>query len=324
MARHVQLVQFALLFIPSSGKHVCVDERHLSYEQSTGSSFRKLMDDRIESMDDGVGISMKFQLLQTFLRKPNTHDHYLAKDALQEEAEHEANMKKLADTRDKKEHLIAQEINKENQRHDGVEDTVKHMEDGIATVDPETPKAAAEAKEHQRHAAELHRLSEAVDAAKQVYKEAEKKEILRHDQVTKIISEGVAQSLLQAEKPQKREHYLAKDALVEEAEHEDNMKRITEIRDNKIHLVEKEINKENQRHDGIEETIKHREEELSAVDPEKPKAIAEAAEHQRHGAALHSFNQAVDSAKQAYEEAVRAEILRHDKVTKKLSEEIDD
>lgn len=289
-----------------------------------------LTDAQVETMDDGVTTNMKFQLLQTGTAQATQdpskeHEHYVARDALAEEAVFKRNIESIKEKQGQRMHLVEKEINKENQRHDKVMKTISHMEENIDYRHPHTVADGAEAKERARHTAQLHTFAESANSTKAAYEDEIREEIRRHDKVSKHIAERVSSLLAMGEvktPTKEHDHYVARDALAETDIFKRNVEKITESKDKRMHMVEQEINKENQRHESIVHTIEHMKEDVPMKDPVTPKKKAEAKEHERHAQQMHTFADAVASTKADYETAMEAEIRRHDGISKFVSQRV--
>jgi len=184
----------------ASNSQVCNNEMGSSCQQSANDDANVLSDAQVESMDDGVTSTMKLQLLQTAQEssrnssksvpiealtgeeKPSQHEHMLANDALDEEIVHENNLDKIKADKDRKVNLVRDQINKENERHDGFKESWQQQRNTPAT-------GKAETGETKRHRAAMHHLGEAMEAAENSADKAESKENGRHERELRKIGQ---------------------------------------------------------------------------------------------------------------------------------------
>jgi len=194
----VHVVDLGLAF--ASNSQVCNNEMGSSCQQSANDDANVLSDAQVESMDDGVTSTMKLQLLQTAQEssrnssksvpiealtgeeKPSQHEHMLANDALDEEIVHENNLDKIKADKDRKVNLVREQINKENERHDGFKESWQQQRNTPAT-------GKAETGETKRHRAAMHHLGEAMEAAENSADKAESKENGRHERELRKIGQ---------------------------------------------------------------------------------------------------------------------------------------
>jgi len=146
--------------------------------------------DRADQDPDDLPVRKK-QDEQELIAKGNFHyptdgkhkDHFLYEEAVAATGAHQKNMQRLAETRDRKLHLIAKEIDKENKRHESME----------KTIDNGGESDLAEEKEHQRHTKKLHSLREATDKANEAYEKGLAQEANRHGRSMHTINKGLDQ-----------------------------------------------------------------------------------------------------------------------------------
>jgi len=81
---------------------------------------------------------------------------------------------------------IYKNIDKENQRHDAITGTIKHVENQLS--DNDAKSANEDASEHLRHQKQMHHFEEAIESAQAEHDEKVHDEILRHSRESQTVS----------------------------------------------------------------------------------------------------------------------------------------
>jgi len=124
--------------------------------------------------------------IEEHLKKSLPHDLLLERQSLQEEDLHKTNMKRIEEKKDQTMKQIYKNIDKENQRHDAITGTIKHVENQLS--DNDAKSANEDASEHLRHQKQMHHFEEAIESAQAEHDEKVHDEILRHSRESQTVS----------------------------------------------------------------------------------------------------------------------------------------